>query len=92
MNNELIPGLTQEEYLTILRKELISESSEDKKVLCKDFIDDVTKGLNANEKSLPKSWFNGLLSLLFALLLFLMPMQQAIIPPIQVQAKRIVRH
>lgn len=34
------------------------------------FIDDVTKGVNANEKSLPKSWFNGLLSLLFALLLF----------------------
>ena len=91
MNNELIPGLTQEEYLTILRKELISDHRKIKSAL-QHFIDDVTKGLNANEKSLPKSWFNGLLSLLFALLLFLMPMQQAIIPPIQVQAKRIVKH
>jgi hypothetical protein len=45
LNNELIPGLTQEEYLTILRKELISESSEDKKSALQHFIDDVTKGV-----------------------------------------------
>ena len=43
LNNELIPGLTQEEYLTILRKELISESSEDKKSALQHFIDDVSK-------------------------------------------------
>ena len=45
LNNELIPGLTQEEYLTILRKELISESSEDKKSALQHFIDHVTKGV-----------------------------------------------
>jgi diadenylate cyclase len=45
LDNELIPGLSQEEYLTILRRELIpSETSTNKKSALQHFIDDVTKG------------------------------------------------
>ncbi|MGK0552366.1 diadenylate cyclase CdaA [Enterococcus faecalis] len=45
LNNELIPGLSREEYLSILREELIpSDTSTDKKNALQHFIDDVTKG------------------------------------------------
>lgn len=45
LNNELIPGLTQEEYLKILRAELVpEEGTKDKKNLLQHFIDGVSKG------------------------------------------------
>lgn len=45
LNNELIPGLTQEEYLKILRAELVpKEGTKDKKNLLQHFIDGVSKG------------------------------------------------
>lgn len=43
-------------------------------------------------KASQKSWFNGLLSLLFALLLFFNANATGNNPSIQVQAKRIVKH
>lgn len=45
LNNDLIPRLTQEEYLKILRAELVpEEGNKDKKNLLQHFIDGVTKG------------------------------------------------
>ncbi|MBM7688880.1 diadenylate cyclase [Enterococcus ureilyticus] len=45
LNNDLIPRLTQEEYLKILRAELVpKEERKDKKNLLQHFIDGVTKG------------------------------------------------
>lgn len=45
LNNDLIPRLTQEEYLKILRAELVpKEESKDKKNLLQHFIDGVSKG------------------------------------------------
>jgi diadenylate cyclase len=45
LNNDLIPRLTQEEYLKILRAELVpKEENKDKKNLLQHFIDGVSKG------------------------------------------------
>ena len=45
LNNELLPHLSQEEYLEILRKELVPKNdSKDKKNLLLHFIEGVTKG------------------------------------------------
>ncbi|MTD42397.1 TIGR00159 family protein [Erwinia sp. CPCC 100877] len=45
LNNELIPRLTQEEYLKILRAELVpKEETKDKKNLLQHFLDGVSKG------------------------------------------------
>lgn len=45
INNELLPRLSQEDYLKILRDELISEDNDkEKKNILQDFIDGVTKG------------------------------------------------
>ncbi|MBO0440033.1 diadenylate cyclase [Enterococcus sp. DIV0212c] len=45
LNNDLIPRLTQEEYLKILRAELVpKEESKDKKNLLQHFIEGVSKG------------------------------------------------
>ncbi|MBL1223893.1 diadenylate cyclase CdaA [Enterococcus sp. BWR-S5] len=45
LNNELIPRLTQEEYLKILREELVpDEEKKSRKNLLQHFIDGVTKG------------------------------------------------
>ncbi|MGM0218184.1 diadenylate cyclase CdaA [Enterococcus sp. AZ126] len=45
LNNDLIPRLTQEEYLKILRAELVpKEDSKDKKNLLQHFIEGVSKG------------------------------------------------
>ncbi|MEI5994955.1 diadenylate cyclase CdaA [Candidatus Enterococcus mansonii] len=45
INNELIPRLTQEEYLKILRRELVpEEGTKDKKNLFQHFMEGVTKG------------------------------------------------
>ncbi|EOH92764.1 TIGR00159 family protein [Enterococcus haemoperoxidus ATCC BAA-382] len=45
LNNDLIPRLTQEEYLKILRAELVpKEENKDKKNLLQHFLDGVSKG------------------------------------------------
>lgn len=55
LNNELIPGLTQEEYLKILRAELVpKEGTKDKKICCSILLTVYRKGRKRNEKAHPK--------------------------------------